>query len=495
MAILPSLNCPLRPSTPEYRSGIPPTPTQPPPGRKTPPLSALAACAGAFTVNWDVVGVDLGGRTLKINALFFGASILLGLADPVALRTAFGATRRERRFIAALSLLLLWLLIRSIIVGGQGLSGFAAVLIPAVVPFVAVLRQRRWAESIVRAFVLGMVFSSLLAVYEFIARQLDLPWMTGYEAFVGTVPRSAALSFEAAYFAAPAVAALIICWAAWPSGRVRSIQMVVLGLGIAAANARIAFVQIAIAAFIFMAVRVRGSLEHRRQFRRRLLVASVSTVGCLIVVTTFQPQFATNLGERLGSIVDSEEVTSNAPRLEAYDQVNEIVADNALFGIGPGTLGIEMEQRGFDGNTKDTGDAAYVANNVWIQAVLDGGAIAIAMQTILVALACFALRDSPDPIAFAVLVGWITIVLGAGLTVSNFWDAEAWVLLSCFFALMSTKTRAQSRSSETPSRVNAGADVTVGSDAIARRRISRSPAGGTVRTNNAPRATPPTGIE
>ena len=459
-----------------------------------PPLSALAACAGAFTVNWDVVGADLGGRTLKINALFFGASILLGLADPVALRTAFSATRRERRFIAALSVLLLWLLVRSIVVGSQGLSGFAAVLIPAVVPFVAVLRQRRWAESIVRAFVLGMVFSSVLAVYEFVARQFDMPWMTGYEAFVGTVPRSAALSFEAAYFAAPAMAALIICWAAWPSGRVRTIQMVVLGLGIAAANARIAFVQIAIAALIFMAVRVRGSLEQRSQLRRRLLVATVSALGCLVVVTTFQPQFATTLGERLGSIVDSEEVTSNAPRLEAYEQVNEIVADNALFGIGPGTLGVEMEQRGFDGNTNDTGDAAYVANNVWIQAVLDGGVIAIAMQTILVALACLGLRDSPDPVAFAVLVGWITIVLGAGLTVSNFWDAESWVLLSCFFALTSTKTGAQSRDAAPPSWVDAGADVTVGSDGVARRRISGSPAGEMARTDQDPRATPPTGM-
>lgn len=433
-------------------------------------------CAGAFTVNWDVVGVDMGGRTLKINVLFFGFSILLGLADPVGLRTAFVASKREKRFITALSLLLLWLLLRSLVVGTQGLSGFAAVLIPAVVPFVAVLRQRRWAQSVVRAFVLGMVLASALAVYEFIANQLDLPWMTGYEAFVGTVPRSASLSFEAAYFAAPAIAALIICWAAWPSGRVRTIQMVVLGLGIVAANARIAVVQISFALLIFLAVRVRGSLEQRSRVRRRLMVATVSALGCLVLASAFQPDFTSTLGERLGSIVDSEEVTSNAPRLEAYDQINEIVADNTLFGIGPGTLGLEMEQRGFDGNTSDTGDAAYVANNIWIQAVLDGGVIAISMQAILVTLACLGLRDSPDPLAFAVLVGWITIVLGAGLTVSNFWDGESWVLLGCFFALISTHPRARPRGVAPPRWADSGADMTVEPDGATRRRLSRPPA-------------------
>ncbi len=127
------------------------------------------------------------------------------------------ATRREQKFVAVLAALLVWMLVRSLFAGGTELSGFAALLIPAVVPFVAILRQRRWAASIVTGFVLGMVCSSALAIYEFVARQFGLPWMTDYVASVGGVPRSAALSFEAAYFAAPAVAALIICWAARPT--------------------------------------------------------------------------------------------------------------------------------------------------------------------------------------------------------------------------------------------------------------------------------------
>ncbi len=137
------------------------------------------------------------------------------------------------------------------------------------------------------------------------------------------------------------------------------------------------------------------------------------------------------------------------------------MADYPLIGIGPGRLGTELDSRGFAGNTSDTGAAAFVANNIWIQAMLDGGLVALTMQTILVGIAAFGFREAPGPLAFAILVAWMTIVLGAGLTVSNFWDSESWVLIGSFFALTSiTRHAAPVRARTLYDRVEATSEVT-----------------------------------
>jgi hypothetical protein len=307
-----------------------------------------------------------------------------------------------------------------------------------VVPLWAILRQRRWAMSVLKSFVLGMVASSLLAIYEFIARKRGLPWLSSYNASIGGMPRSASLSFEAAYFAAPTFAALVICWAAWPNGRRRTFQIIILVLGLIAANARITFVQLAIAALAYAVIRFRGSIEDRRLARRRLFSAIVLILCTMTLVVGVRPTVLTSIADRVQSIGDAKEETSNAPRLQAYAEISSIVKDHPLFGIAPGQLGRELESRGVITDAPGGEAASFVANNIWIQALLDGGLLAAMLQFALVVTAVFCLREARAPIQYSVLVAWMTIVGGAGLTVSNFWDSESWVLIGCFFALEST---------------------------------------------------------
>jgi len=407
--------------------------------RSTRPRSLLLVWAGAATASWDVVGVDLAGRTLKLTTLCFLLGAVFWLAEH---RSAWRWTTlpTRHRLTVGLTLTLLgWMGIRSVFTSApiSSLSGFAAQLIPAGAPFIAVLWHRTWASTIVRAFVYGMAATSVAAIYEVIAKSNGWYWPTAYEAKVNGTFRAAGFAFEAAYFAAPAVAAIVICLFWWPRGVGRLGILAVIFAAIVAANARIVFVQIVVAFIVLVALGLWMRGAQRVQLLRGL--AGVVLIGAIVGlgVLLLSPSMVGTIGDRAASIFDPNEVTSNSPRLEEAERVGDVIIDHPIIGIGPGRLGDEFRARGFVDDATQNNDATYVTNNTWTQSLVDGGVIALALQLAVVVSVIAGTRRAITMREAAVLTAWLSLVLAAGLTVSNFWDTELWLLLACHLGLTS----------------------------------------------------------
>jgi hypothetical protein len=400
------------------------------------PLSLWFVWGGVATATWDLAGVDLGGRTLKLTTvLFLVAGLLRLIEDRSVLRWAT-IPARSQRVIAVTAALLGWMAVRALFTGDLvgSLGGFAAQLIPAGAAFVAVWWHRPWVDSIVRAFVYGMAAISVAAVYEVFAKHHGLPWPTDYDAKIGDTFRAAGFSFEAAFYAAPAVAAILICLAWWPRLAPRIAIITVLVAGIIAASARIPYVQVALALVLFTGLALFGRSPDRRKLLVGLVGVIVLAAVGLQVASLLSPSPAeTAPTQRATSIFDSSEPTSNAPRIEKTERVIDIIRDHPILGLGPGQLADEFRERGIGDPSED---AEAVTNNIWTQTMVDGGVIALVLQVGLVGVVVLPTRRTIAAREASVLTAWITLVIAAGLTVSNFWDTEPWLLLGCYLGLM-----------------------------------------------------------
>jgi hypothetical protein len=400
------------------------------------PLSLWFVWGGVATATWDLAGIDFAGRTLKLTTVLFivGGALRL-LEDRSVVRWAT-IPAHVRRVIAVTAALLGWLAVRALFTGDivGSFGGVAALLVPAGAAFVAVWWHRPWVDSIIRAFVYGMTAISAAAVYEVFAKHHDLPWPTDYDAKIGELFRAAGFSFEAAYYAAPAVAAILICLAWWPRLIARVAIIVVLVAGVVAAGARIPYVQVALALVLFTGLALFG----RSPDRRKLLVGLVGVIVLaaigLQVASALSPSPAeTAPTQRATSIFDSSEPTSNAPRIEQTQRVIDIIRDHPVVGVGPGQLAEEYRERGIGNPTED---AEAVTNNIWTQVMVDGGAIALILQAGVIAAVVLPTRRSIAAREASVLAAWLTLVVAAGLTVSNFWDTEPWLVLGCYLGLL-----------------------------------------------------------
>lgn len=402
------------------------------------PVSLFLVFAGAASVSWDVVGVDLADRTIKLTTVLFLVAVAVRLAQEPSITTlARAVPPRHRVTLGLVAALVGWLLLRSLFTGDLigSLVGFAAVLIPAGAPFVATLLHRRWAADVTRAFVYGMAFAGAVALLEFVLRSAGANWITDYDATVGGTPRSAALAFEAAYFAAPSIAALLIVVTWWRRRLEQAALALLLVGGLVVANARIVFVQIAVVMVLLGAVAFRLSPNDRHRLLRTLgSCIAVGLVATLALVAV-RPSIVDTVADRASSILDPEEETSNSPRLEQFERVGNVIADHPFIGIGPGMLGDEFVERGYVSAENRQHDASFVTNNVWTQALVDGGAIALALQAAMVIWVASRTRRGTTLEEASLLVAWASIVLGAGLTVSNFWDGEPWLLLGAYLGL------------------------------------------------------------
>jgi hypothetical protein len=404
--------------------------------RRSRPLSLWFVWGGVATATWDLAGVDIAGRTLKLTTVLFLVAATLRLVEDRSVVRWATIPARTQRVIALTAALLGWMAVRALFTGDivGSLGGFAAQLIPAGAAFVAVWWHRPWVSSIVRAFVYGMAAISVAAVYEVFAKHHDLPWPTDYRARVGDTFRAAGFSFEAAYYAAPAVAAILICLAWWPRLAARIAIITVLVAGIIAASARIPYVQVALALVLFAGLALFGRSPDRRKLVVGLVGVIVLAAVGLQVASLLSPSPAeTAPTQRATSIFDSSEPTSNAPRIEQTERVIDIIRDNPVVGLGPGQLADEYRERGISDPSED---AEAVTNNIWTQVMIDGGAIGLVLQAGVVVAVLLPTRRTIAAREASVLAAWITLVIAAGLTVSNFWDTEPWLLLGCYLGLM-----------------------------------------------------------
>lgn len=111
----------------------------------------------------------------------------------------------------------------------------------------------------------------------------------------------------------------------------------------------------------------------------------------------------------------------------------DIIRGNLIVGLGPGQLADEYRERGI---SEPTEDAEAVTSNIWTQAMIDGGSIGLVLQAGVIVAVLLPTRRAIAAREASVLTAWITLVIAAGLTVSNFSDTEPWLLLGCYLGLM-----------------------------------------------------------
>lgn len=393
--------------------------------RETRPLGATLACAAAFTASWDIYGVEVVGRTIKPVLALALLAVAAWAARPVRVPNL---NRRAQLVALTVAALAGWLTLRTAFLPlSVALPALVSMLL-ILVATLAVVLHRPWAGQIARAFVWGMALTSAVAIYEWAAQRVGLPRLTHYRS---GLQRAAGFSYEPAYFGSSAFAAATLCYLTWRPGQRRTAVLCVLAAGLVTANARVVVVQAVVTGVAYWLLARRDRTA--RKMQRRLVRSTVVAVILLAVTMLVQPSIASDLSQRAASFTDRNEAQSNAIRIRLYGNVVTVIKDDLWMGPGPGMLGVKFEERAYTPDILLQGDnGQIVANNLLLQAIGDGGLLAAGLELCLIVAVARCSRRRAELGA-----AWVGLVVGAGLTVSNFWDAEPWLLLGLILATSS----------------------------------------------------------
>jgi O-antigen ligase len=163
--------------------------------------------------------------------------------------------------------------------------------------------------------------------------------------------------------------------------------------------------------------------------RSRLFLFAVGSVYILIVVLLVAPNALEFISSQFLSIFDPNEASSNARRLTQYSIMLDMISENWLLGIGPGNLFYEVstiDQNVFDGGASNE----VVANNIWLQAMSDGGIILAGLHIALVSFVGTKLYLARDDATRTFSAAWLALILVSGLIGSDFYTPARWVLLA-----------------------------------------------------------------
>jgi O-antigen ligase len=409
-----------------------------------PALSTVAVWIGLFTVSWDrFLQVQVGSFNVKTPTIAFGLALALGLVEGTRHPVRRGAkpTRIPLLLVAT--------------VGCFAAVGLAAddirvaelqtvtVVLGALAPFLAVyldLRRHGRVDAALTWFIRGGAVASVFGLYQLAAWYAGLPQIVPYDAESGGLGRISSFSYEAGYFGYFLVLVLAALFARGQlRGRPVGIPVILFFTAVLVlANSRATFITVPLAALLVL------MRWPRRSVRARLWPVGAILLWLLAVLIVAAPGLFTSVTSRAGTLFDPDESTSNAPRLETIALVWRVVRDHPLFGIGPGNL---LGHLGAYGQTPPPGATAnsFVANDVWLQAGLDGGIVLLALEVALVVLIVATLYRRRHPVARTLIGGWLGFFLPASFITSYFWDMKVWVFvaLACAIAAEAAPTRAR----------------------------------------------------
>ena len=331
-----------------------------------------------------------------------------------------------------LAVIVAWMLIRGVfaadVAGSMG--EVVRVVAGCMIPYAAISRtvsDRADLKYVLKWLLSGSLFASLFGLYQLTAFYVGLPQLVAYDATSGGHGRISAFTYEASSFISvvlvgvAALAALIsaeyeIKWAwAWAS---------ILAVTAVLANARTLFVEIPF--FVAFGSPLGQSPRLRRFATPAICIATLAGVTFVLL----NPGFVAFVHQQFLSVFNPNEASSNARRLTQYRVTRTLIAQNPIFGIGPGNLYHVLAGNNygvFDGDSYST----VVVNDMWLQAWLDGGIILLAATSVFVLLVMSAWAKSRrNPVARPVFGVWIAMTLGAGLVGSNFFETSRWVVLA-----------------------------------------------------------------
>jgi hypothetical protein len=431
---------PERPGAPEGASrllplGLPPLQA---------PLAVTLCCVGLFTVSWDrFANFPVGPFNVKLPVVAFGAAFALTFLA----RTTFPAAVDPRRRI------ILWLIGLMVFAYAIGviwavnrpatIAQFGTLILGALLPLLAITRvasrSRGVSITLLDAYVKGGIVAAVVGLYQLVAFYTGLPQPISYSGEGGGFGRISSFAYEPAYFGYYLI--LVLGAMAARDAMLRRPTPIVPAAIVFGAlllcNSRAVFFTLPL--FILLGVR-RHPVGLKRIFPGGLLVP----IGLAVVlVALLSPSTTAFVGERFGSIFDPTEATSNAPRLEQYELIGDVIRDHPQ-GIGAGNLldvGPKYGLRPVDDATANT----FVANNIWLQSMLDGGVLLTLVQALLIIAVCtLLLNRARSPVAY-LAAAWVTIVVVGGMLTSTFYDVRLWAALGLLLAVIADV------SEETPS--------------------------------------------
>lgn len=449
-------------------------------------VAVVLVAVGIFTMSWDrLLNVQVASYNVKLPSLVFSLAALtalVGAGRPLAVLLERGPRRAVMTITAVL---LAYELIRGAFSAAPtaAVAQVVAVLSGAVLPAVAVLlvvrsrKDLRWALSWLMA---GAVAASLFGLYQLFAFYVGLPQGIPYTGVgIGTgIGRISAFNYEPAYFGYYIVLAL----GAWialrrlDGGEIGWRSLIAFGAILYLANVRaLPLVAIALGILLLLAFR-----RNRRLVLRGAVVLVATVVLALLTpvavsaagqaVSNFvpaqqeagpgsgpDPQQAeqspsSEEGEGPSAGVQSQlqavnpnEQSSNAPRLGLYQAVLRQVAADPVFGLGAGNLGPALQRNALSAIQDQIG-GQVVANNIWLQALADGGVVQLLMELALVVVVLVAAVKRRSAAVFPMAAAWLAVVGVGGMLTSYFFDIKVWVVLALVLVGLAAGRAEQDRS-------------------------------------------------
>lgn len=390
---------------------------------------------GIFTVSWDrFAQLQVGSFNVKLPTIAFAIALTLTLVDYARLPLQSGTRQR----VVPLAV---WTMVVFGVLGFGALDRTAALLqtltvaLGAIVPFFAVylnIRMFGKVDQALTAFIRGGALAAVFGVYQLVAFYSGLPQVVPYEARSGGLGRISSFTYEAGYFGYFLILVIgaLFARAALRGEVVNRTHLFMFTGVLILANSRATLFTLPLLFLLLFAGWPKSAT------RAKLWPALLAAAYLVLVAVVAAPQMFSNIFNRILTVFDPIEASSNAPRLATYSLTWAIARDHPIFGIGAGNLIRYLPQYGGTLGVNATSNS-IVANSAWIQAMLDGGIILLAFEVLSVCVAIRTLFRRRNPVVRMLVAGWISTILVSSAITSYFWDMKLWIVLAMAAAIAS----------------------------------------------------------
>lgn len=400
------------------------------------PVALLLTCAGVFTVSWDrFVTVQVSTYNVKLPVLLFAVSAFVSVVE-----SATGGRHQSNRMVSTNRAVMLSI---GVLLATLGLAVFFSsdirvsavqsltVLLGAVMPLFVVCQtvvRHNALDMALTSFIRGGYFAAGFGIYQLLSPYAGLPQVVEYRATSGGLPRISSFSYEAGYFG---YFLILVIGAVFARAMLRaegvSVWRVSLLIGVlVASNTRATLFTLPVLLLLMLVA------WPRRIPKPAVGVLVVLAPAWLMLGVVAAWGLVTTMVNRVLTVFDPTEVTSNAPRLQVLDMATSVAADNWLWGVGPGRFGDALEES--LGVSHDLAGNQAIVNNVWLQALVDGGVLYLAAQIVLVLVVATRLFRWREPVGRALIAGWLAVMAVASMITSYYFDMKLWVVLGLALA-------------------------------------------------------------
>ena len=408
-------------------------------------------CAGLFLVSSDrLFVVNFGSLTLKPSYVLFAASLWF-----VMTQHAVRPRKPARNAIPGFALAICLLLAINVVAGMFALSAtltiqqLVTILGGAILPFVCIaygLNSRVQLERALSAWVAGTLVAATFGFYQFLAPYIGLPQGLDYTGVAAGLGRISAWSYEPAFYAfhLELVLAIVIKDVLTKHRRFGfPPELIALYLiaSLILTNARAAYLSFPVIVFLVLRTAGRARRMDRKAARvaRLGLALGVAILALGVPLGTALPKYIVN---RAQSITNTQEVESNALRLQLYEIEVDLVRARPWLGYGPGNVGLLLTDsfplyRGVDPHE-------IVANNLVLQTALDAGLLSVPIVIAVIWILYRASRRNPSLEARVLLSGVCGVLFINAMLTSLFWDMRLWVALGLAYAAARIQLRSDS---------------------------------------------------